>query len=98
MSSGLRCMPFPLYWKEERMSLAVKILRNVGFSDHEKEIGVARVILARNDKAKFPLATNYVTELLDKDIMWYEDHEGFEVKDEDLLKACEEVAEKIWDE
>lgn len=98
MSSGPRCMPFPLYWKEEKMSLVVKIIRNVGFSDHEKEIGVARVLLVKRDKSKLPFITDYVTELLDKDIVWYEDHEGFEVTDEDLLEACKKVAEKIWDE
>lgn len=98
MDQRIDCTPFPLHWKDERMSLKVDITFEPPFSDHSKLMGEASVILAREDVSESFSKIEYEISLVFHKLKWFEEHEGFEVTKDDLEKVCAEVAKKIWNE
>lgn len=98
MDNSINCVPFPLNWTNDRMSLKVDIILQNPISKHAKIIGEASVVLVREDVSDNLLKTDYVIDLIYTKISWFEYLEEFDVTDEDLLRECEDVAGTIWDE
>lgn len=98
MDKLINCVPFPLNWTEETMSLKVDIMLKNPISKHERRIGKASVVLSREDVSEELFSSEYEISLLYRKISWLEKHEEVDVTTDDLLAECKEVAGIIWDE